>query len=129
MKRVIVLVFTAIAVCTIITSCKATLPGRFESFVSSVEKHYESFSEDDWNKANDKFEKLLEEFRQNKASFKPEDKKRITSAIVRYGKVVAKSSYSSVVDAFDEAASYIPDIIDGAKSFLQDLGILDTSEE
>lgn len=94
-----------------------------------MEKHYESFSEDDWNKANDKFEKLLEEFRQNKASFKPEDKKRITSAIVRYGKVVAKSSYSSVVDAFDEAASYIPDIIDGAKSFLQDLGILDTSEE
>lgn len=129
MKRIILLIFTAIAACIIISSCTSTLPGRFDSFVTSVEKHYESFSEDDWNKANDKFEKLFDEYKENMSSFNSEQKKEINSALARYAKVVAKSGYNKVMDTLEEISSYVPGIIDGAKSFLKSLGISGLDEE
>jgi len=129
MKRIILLIFTAVVACAIISSCTSTLPGRFNSFVSSVEKHYESYSEDDWNKANDKFEKLFDEYKENMSSFNSEEKKEINSALVRYAKVVAKSSYGKVKGTIEEISTYVPGIIDGAKSLLKGLGISGTGEE
>lgn len=122
MKKIFSLFLASVVLC-LFASCTATLPYRFDSFVSSVEKHYESYSEDDWNKANDKFEKLLEEYKENRSSLNSDQKKQINDALVRYGKVVAKSGIQSISATFNEIASQIPGIIEDAKSFFHEMGV------
>lgn len=128
MKKIFSLFLASVVLC-LFASCTSTLPHRFDSFVSSVEKHYESYSEDDWNKANDKFEKLFDEYKENKSSFNSEQKKQINAALVRYGKVVAASGIQSLKDTFEDISSQIPGLIEGAKSFLRELGITGGSDE
>ena len=62
MKRFFALMLMAAVAVIAITSCKETLPVRFEKFVGFVEKRCDKFSEDDWKKANTQFEKLLKEW-------------------------------------------------------------------
>lgn len=123
MKKLIFYLITAATICIAVSSCTSTLPGRFERFVNSVERNYEKFSEDDWNEANAKFEKLFDEYKENRSSFNSEEKKQINDALVRYGKVVAKSGIQSISETFNEIASQIPGIIEDAKSFFHELGV------
>lgn len=123
MKKLIFYLLTAATICIAVSSCTSTLPGRFEHFVNSIERNYEKFSEDDWNEANAKFEKLFDEYKENRSSFNSEEKKQINDALVRYGKVVAKSGIQSICETFNEIASQIPGIIEDAKSFFHELGV------
>ena len=109
-------------------SCTATLPSRFDAFVSSVEKNYSEFSEDEWNAANEKFEEFYQQYQENKSSYNSEEKKQINSAIVRYGKVIAKSGVEEVAGVFEDITSQIPILIDEAKNFLEELGLTKSSE-
>ncbi len=129
MKKVLFYLLAAVTICIAASSCTSTLPGRFDRFVNSVERNYEKFSEDDWNEANAKFEKLFDEYKENRSSFNSEEKNRINSALARYAKIVAKSGFDSVVNVFDEISSQIPSLIEGAKSFLKDLGITNSTDE
>ena len=122
MKKCILLIVTLIVAAIAVPSCKSTLPLRFDAFVSSVEKHYESYSEEDWDKVEDKFEKLFDEYEQNRSSYSTDEKKKINDALVRYASVLAKSGIGDVMDAFDEIASQVPGLIEDAKSFFEDLG-------
>ena len=88
----IALIVTAITA-LILGSCKETLPKRFDTFVDQVEKKADSFTEEDWNKANAKFEKLVDEFEKNKDSLTAEQVKQITSDIGKYVGIVAKSGF------------------------------------
>lgn len=123
MKKILFYILTAATICISVSSCTSTLPGRFERFVNSVERNYENFSEDDWNEANAKFEKLFDEYKENRSSFNSEEKSKINSALARYAKVVAKSGIQSIGETFDEIASQIPGIIEDAKSFFHELGV------
>ena len=123
MKKILFYLLTAATICVSVSSCTSALPGRFERFVNSVERNYENFSEDDWNEANAKFEKLFDEYKENRSSFNSEEKSRINSALARYAKVVAKSGIQSIGETFDEIASQIPGIIEDAKSFFHELGV------
>ncbi len=122
MKKYILLIVALIAMTIAVSSCKSTLPLRFDAFVSSVEKHYESYSEEDWDKVEFKFKKLFTEYSENRASYSPEEKEEINDAIVRYASVLAKSGVGDVMDALDEIASQVPGLLEGAKSFFKDLG-------
>lgn len=128
MKRFFLLIFSATLIATMLPSCKASLPGRFESFVSSVEKHSSSYSQDDWTKANDKFEQLFDEYTENRTSYNSEEKKEINSAIARYAKAAAKSGIDEITNSISEITSQIPALIEGAKSFLQELGLTGSDE-
>lgn len=121
MKKLIVLCLALVAGLVVFSSCKETLPKRFELFVDQVEKRYTNFSEDDWNKASQHFDKLLQEYKDNRSSFNADEKKRINDAIGRYTAIVAKSGFNSVINALD-------DLVDGIGGFLKGLG-LEGSEE
>ena len=121
MKKTVLLV-VALLSAALFTSCKSALPSRFDSFVSSVEKHCDSYSPDDWTKANDRFEKLLQEYKDNRSAFNSEQKRRINSAIVRYSKEVAKSGIRDVKSALEDILEQLPSLIDEAKSFINELG-------
>ena len=104
-------------------SCKSMLPARFDAFVASVEKNCASYSQDDWAKANDKFEKLFNEYKENRTSFNSEEQKQINAAIAKYAKLVAKSGIDEIKGIVNDITSQLPGLIEDAKSILKDLGI------
>ena len=122
MRKFFVMLASIVAVTFVVSSCKETLPRRFDSFVSSVEKNYTTFSEDDWNTANDKFSKLFSEYKENRSSYNSDEKKRINNAISRYAVVVAKSGIGTVVNSFKEICSQIPSIVDEIGSVISEIG-------
>ena len=122
MRRSLVVLCLMLLGVALVVSCTSTLSRRFDSFVSSVEKHCESYSPEDWTKANEKFSKLFSEYNDNRSELNSEDKKAINSAILRYAKAAAKSGLSEVKSYVDELLIQIPTIIEDAKTLLRDLG-------
>ena len=122
MRRSLVVLCLMLLGVALVVSCTSTLSRRFDSFVSSVEKHCESYSPEDWTKANEKFSKLFSEYKDNRSELNSEDKKAINSAILRYAKAAAKSGLSEVKSYVDELLIQIPTIIEDAKTLLRDLG-------
>ena len=120
MKRFFICILTAIIVIACFSSCKANLPKRIDSFVTSVEKHADSYSKEDWDKANEKFKKMVDEFRQNKDSYNSEEKKMVNAAISRYAKAVAKSGINDAINFVTGVTSEVGSAIG---SFLDELGL------
>lgn len=123
MKRFFALMLMAAVAVIAITSCKETLPVRFEKFVGFVEKRCDKFSEDDWKKANTQFEKLLKEYSDNRSSYNADQQKQIRSAITKYVGLAAKSGVKSAMDAVNGMIEQIPSFLEGIGNFLKDLGI------
>lgn len=121
--RRILLFFTMILAAMIMFSCKSTLPARFDAFVSSVEKNCSTYSQDDWTKANDKFEKLFNEYKENRTAYNSDEQKQINSAIARYAKAAAKSGIDQITSVVNDITSQLPGLIENAKSILKDLGL------
>ena len=127
MKKVFVFVMLTAVAAFVLSSCKETLPKRFDKFVDQVEKKAEKFTEEDWNKANTQFEKLVDEFQQNKDSYTAEEQKQITSDIGKYIGLVAKSGFDTVINAvngfMDQIPSLLQSIGEGIGGFLKGLGL------
>lgn len=123
MKRFFALILMAAVAVIAMTSCKETLPARFDKFVSYVEKRCDKFSEDDWKKANAQFEKLVDEYTQNRSSYNADQQKQIRSAITKYVGLAAKSGIKSAVDAVNGVIEQLPSLLEGIGNFLKDLGL------
>lgn len=129
MKRVVaLLLMTALAVFAT-TSCKETLPKRFDNFVNGVEKRCEKFSEDDWTKANAQFEKLLNEYTENRSSYNADEQKQIRSAIGKYVGLAAKSGVKTALDSINGLIEQIPSLLEGIGNFFKDLGFGNEDEQ
>lgn len=122
MKRLFALTLLAAVAALVLASCKETLPKRFDMFVNYVEKNCDKFSEDDWSKANARFEKLVNEYTENRSSYNKEEQKQIRAAIVKYAGLAAKSGIKSAVDAVNSLIEELPSMLDGFLDFLKDLG-------
>ena len=105
------------------SACKETLPKRFESFVNKVEKNCASFSEDDWTKANAQFEKLVQEYQDNKTSYNQDEQKQIRSNMAKYMGLVTKSGINTVISALDDFIQEIPSFFESIGDFLKGLGL------
>ena len=123
MKRFLAFFLMAAVVALMVSSCKKTLPDRLHAFVEQVEQKADSFSQDDWDEANAKFEELVQEYRDNKNSFNQEEQKQIRADIVKYAGLVAKSGIGTVIGALDEFLEQIPAFFDGVGDFLRGLGL------
>ena len=122
MKKVLALLLMMTVAVIVMSSCKETLPKRFELFVNHVERRCDSFSEDDWKKANAQFEKLVDEFQQNKSSYNADEQKQIRSAATKYLGLVAKSGFKSVSDAVNDILMQLPSFLENIGNFFKDLG-------
>ena len=123
MKRFFALMLMAAVAVIAMTSCKETLPARFDKFVGYVEKRCDKFAEDDWKKANAQFEKLVDEYTQNRSSYNADQQKQIRSAITKYVGLAAKSGIKSAVDAVNGVIEQLPSLLEGIGNFLKDLGL------
>lgn len=122
MKRLFALTLLAAVAALLLASCKETLPKRFDLFVNYVEKHCDKFSEDDWSKANDRFEKLVNEYTENRSSYNKEEQKQIRAAIAKYAGLAAKSGIKSALETVNGLIEQLPSLLDGFLDFLKDLG-------
>ena len=123
MKRFLILFMMAAFVALALTSCKETLPARFDRFVNGVEKRCANFSEDDWKKANEHFGKLVDEYTQNRSSYTVDEQKQIRSAIGKYVGLAAKSGVKTAIDTVNGLIDQIPSLLEGIGNFLKDLGL------
>ena len=63
MKRILALTLAALCALLLATSCDMfSIPGRMEALAATVEKNGSSYSQDQWDKANQKFEKIYQEY-------------------------------------------------------------------
>ncbi|MBR5099681.1 MAG: hypothetical protein IKX34_00080 [Bacteroidales bacterium] len=123
MKRIFAFMLVAAVAVLVFASCKETLPKRFDLFVNYVEKNCEKFSEDDWSKANARFEKLVDEYTQNRSSYNVDEQKQIRADIVKYVGLAAKSGIKTAIDSVNGLIDQIPSLLDGIGNFLKDLGL------
>lgn len=122
MKRIVVLLLMTAMAALMMTSCKETLPARFDRLVNYVDKHCDKFSQSDWDKANSQFSKLVDEYTENRNAYNADQRKQINSAIAKYAGLVAKSGVKSAMDVVNDLLEQIPSFFESIGNFLKDLG-------
>lgn len=110
------------AVAVLFVSCKETLPKRFDSFVNKVEKNCDSYSQEDWNKANTEFEKLVQEYQDNKASYNQDEQNQIRADIAKYTGLVTKCGINDVINSMNGFLKEVPSFLEGLGGILDGLG-------
>ena len=123
MKKILVALFAIF----LMASCTSSLPARFSRLADKVDSKGANYSEAQWDKANAQFEKLIQEYVDNYDSFNREQKKEINKAIAKYSAAVLKSGVGNAIGVMQDILSELPstlnDILDGAKGFLEGLGL------
>ena len=134
MKRTTRLLLSILAIALIATSCSftASLPDRFEKFVDKVDAGASSYTEQDWNRVSQQFDKLMNQYEDSYDKLSKEDRKRINASIGRYRAIILKSGFGSVIDNLDDTlqnlSSFINELSFSVGSFLENLGVQSTQE-
>ncbi|MCR4825257.1 MAG: hypothetical protein K5849_07905, partial [Bacteroidales bacterium] len=97
MKKSIFLMLAA-AAALLFASCTQTLPLRMNAFVAGVEKNADTYTEEDWDQANEKFQALCDEYQENKGSLTGDQVEEVRDAMSRYVAVAIKAGVDSVTD-------------------------------
>jgi len=122
MKRILIFLLMVAVTVLAASSCKETLPARFDRLVSYVEKHADTFSPNDWERANEQFSKLVDEYTENRNAFNAEQRKQMNTAIAKYTGLVAKSGIKSAIDVVNDLLDQLPSLLESIGGFLKDLG-------
>lgn len=96
-----------------LNSCHSQLPGRIENYVSDVEDESATWTDYDWTKSQDDFEKLMEEYECNYDSYSQEEKDAINKAIGRYNGLLIRQGLENVYNMVDEFSKQFPSFLDG----------------
>lgn len=121
MKKGFLVFMAALIVWGLALSCTSSLASRMDSFVGKVEKDYSTYTEKDWKKANEKFEKLYAEYKRKKESLTSAEKRQFNAAMVRYAKTVAKSNFEDLNGTVSNILENLSSFLDDAQSFLENL--------
>ncbi len=112
MKRLIALILMVSAMLVLMNYCNLRpLPERMDAFVTSVEKSSATYSRDDWDAANEKFEALCQEYQQKKGSLTQDQIRQVRSAMGRYVAVALRSGMDSVSSAIEDIGGQLPGVI------------------
>ena len=131
------LILTVSVALTLLESCGLRpLPERMDGFVAKVEKESASYSQEDWDAANEKFEALCEEYRQQRGSLTLDQIKQVRTAMGRYVAVAVRSGVDSVSSTIEEIGEQlpgllqeigdaVPGVLESIGNALRDLGLTD----
>ena len=119
--------FTIALAALVLVLCSWTtlLVKRFEHFVDKVEKNYATYTDEDWDKANETFSDLMKEYDEDYEKCTEEQHERIDKAIGRYHAIVVKSGAKEAVQSFNDAmgkvSTKLKSILTGIGSFFESL--------
>ena len=124
MKRLSYIIALA-ALTLILCSWTTLLVKRFEHFVDKVEKNAATYTEEDWEKANESFSDLMKEYDEDYDKCSEEQHDRIDKCIGRYHALVVKSGADDTLKELNEVLSKVSvkvrSILMGLGYFLQNL--------
>jgi hypothetical protein len=106
-------ILIAIAAITLLASWGKPLSSRTNDFVDNVEKSYKSWTKEDWDRSEEKYVKLLEEYKQNYDSYAPEEKAAINKAIGRYNGILVKQGIEGAGQKIKDFGERLPSLIEG----------------
>ena len=123
MKKILFVILAVV----FLASCTATLPARFTKLADKVEAKGSKFTEDQWNKANEQFGQLVDEYSKNYDSFNGKQKKEINRAIAKYAGAALKSGIDTAAETVEGILEELPNTLDSilqsAQGFLEGLGL------
>ena len=111
MNRFLAILLTVLSLVLAASCSLRPLPERMDTFVTQVEKHSASYTQQDWEAANEKFEALCEEYQQKKGSLTMDQIKQVRSAMARYMAVAVRSGVDSISSTLEEIGEEIPGLI------------------
>ena len=123
-KYIIILMLAVMA-----TSCSVMrTPQRLNSFVNRVERNADRYTSADWQRINQKYEALVQEYTQNYRRFTREEKRLAMQAIGRYHGLLVEHGIKQSVSFVGNIAAYAGALVDilkkdfgAAEDFLKDV--------
>lgn len=103
----------AIAAITMLVSWKDPLSTRITEYVDQVEQNCSDWTKDDWNKSEEKYIELLEEYKQNYDSYSEEDRSIINKAIGKYNGIVVKKGIKGAGQKIKNFGKRLPSLMEG----------------
>ena len=125
MRKYIIILMLAIMA----TSCSVMrAPQRLDNFVNRVERHADRYTIADWQRANRKYDALVQEYTQNYSRYTRAEKRLAVQAIGRYHGLLVDHGIKQSVSFVGDIASYAGALIDilkkdfgAAQDFLEDV--------
>lgn len=103
----------AIAAITILVSWSEPLSTRMSYYVDSVEMNCENWTKKDWDQSQEKYAKLIEEYRQNYDSYTTEEKAAINKSIGKYHGLLIKYEIEGAGQKIKKFTERIPSLLEG----------------
>ena len=113
-------VLIAIATVTVLASWGKPLSTRINDYVSTVEKNYKNWTPEDWDRSEEKYAKLLEEYKQNFDSYSPEEMAAINKAIGRYNGIRLRHGLEGAGQKIKDFGERLPSLIEGFVSAFEE---------
>lgn len=123
MKKIARLLLIAIVAMLSFSSCASMLPARFDSLATNVEKHGDNYTLRQWERKNDKFKGLCQEYKENFPKYTRTQRSRIHNSMATYVKSAAKTGAITVADAVSEISNQITEMVEDAKVLFESLGL------
>ncbi|MBO4738586.1 MAG: hypothetical protein J5606_03390 [Bacteroidales bacterium] len=105
------IIITLVVYVIITISCQSGVKGylrSFESFVDRIERHADSYTEKQWEKADNQFEIFTgEKYDKVEARLTSEQKKKVGELTARYYKVRLKSAGGDILDKIRGGLNYL----------------------
>ena len=97
-------------------SAQRSAISKINALATEVEKENESYSEEDWEKANKKFEEQVAKLKENSENMTPEERKEALKAIGRYNGLCVKQGFKSVMKETQKMLEDMPAVMEGFMS-------------
>lgn len=123
MKKLLTILSMAVAI-LLVASCYMTSPvATLRIHVQDVEANYKHYTQEQWDDANAAYERICNEFKQQKMTLSKEEKNEFRELQGRYAAVVAKGAIEGVTESVEEIAVDAQEV----ESFLK--GVFNKSDE
>lgn len=130
MNRFLTMMLAALCALLLAASCdRMSLPGRMESLAATVEKNGADYTQDQWEKSNEKFDKLYKEFMDKKGSLTQDEIKRFHDASAQYVKTAFKAGFQDISSTLEGIGEQLPGLIEEIGGFFKSLGESLTKED
>lgn len=123
MKKLLTILSMAVAI-LLVASCYMTSPvATLRIHVQDVEANYKHYTQEQWDDANAAYERICNEFKQQKMTLSKEERNEFRELQGRYAAVVAKGAIEGVTESVEEIAVDAQEV----ESFLK--GVFNKSDE
>lgn len=118
MKKTITKIWLLVGIITILlfVSCQSSPLGyvdSFESFVERVEKNASSYSQEQWEKNDEKLQNYIERYDKEKQKLSSDEKRKVGELTVRYYKARMKSLGLNIIGEIGGWIDYLQGFADG----------------